>query len=348
MFSEYRRHPEMNGHELLVRHVDPVTGLHAIIAIHSTFRGPALGGCRMYPYANEMDAVTDVLRLSRGMTYKAAISNLGLGGGKMVIIGDPKKIKSRALFHEAGRFVDSLCGWYISGEDVGMTPDDCKMMAEVTPYVGGTAVTPYDGNPSPTTALGVYMAISAALKAYNGETMLHGVTCAVEGLGNVGFPLAKRLRESGAIVIASDLDPERLKRAQREFGVVPVSTEVLRMVNADIYVPCAMGGVIDDKMIDNLKVGIVCGSANNILARPEHGEQLRARGILCVPDYVANCGGLIDIFYQRAGYDLEKVNEHVRCIAYDLVLKILCRAKDEQRTPQAVADEIAELRFRRS
>lgn len=341
-------HPEFDDHEGIVVRADAATGLKAIIAIHNTVRGPALGGCRMYPYASEEDALTDVLRLSRGMTYKAAIANLPLGGGKMVIIGDPKKIKSRALFHAAGHFINSLGGRYISGEDVGMTPDDCKMIAEVTPYVGGTAETPYHGNPSPTTALGVYMAILAALKAYNGETMLHDVTCAVEGLGNVGFPLAKRLRESGAIVLASDLDAARLKHAQRELGVIPMSTEVLRMMNADIYVPCAMGGVIDEKMIANLKVGIVCGSANNILARKEHGEQLCARGILSVPDYVANCGGLIDIYYQRSGYDLEKVEEHVRCIAYDLVLKILKRAKNEQRTPQSVADEIAESRFRRS
>lgn len=348
MLSEYSGHLELDGHELLVRYIDPTTGLHAIIAIHNTVRGPALGGCRMYPYASEEDAATDVLRLSRGMTYKAAIANLPLGGGKMVIIGDPKKIKSKALFHAAGNFIDSLNGRYISGEDVGMTPDDCKMMAEVTPYVGGTAETPYGGNPSPTTALGVYMAICAALKVYNGETTLSGVTCAVEGLGNVGFLLAKRLRESGAIVLASDLDPVRLKHAQRELGVIPMATEVLRMVNADIYVPCAMGGVINDETIVNLKVGIVCGSANNILAHKEHGDQLRARGILCVPDYVANCGGLIDIYYQRVGYDSEKVEEHVRCIAYDLVLKILKRAKDEQRTPQAIADEIAESRFCRS
>jgi leucine dehydrogenase len=341
-------HPEFDGHEHRAIHYDVASGLKAIIAIHNTVRGPALGGCRMIPYASTDDAITDALRLSRGMTYKSAIADLPLGGGKMVIIGDPKTMKTLELLHAAGRFIDSFHGTYISGEDMGMTSADCKVIAEVTPHVGGVFQTAYAGDPSPITAYGVECAMRAAWRVYSGATSLKGVVCGIEGMGNVGLALARRLYQHGAIIYASDIDHEKLLRATKEMPLIAtMSTDALRRSNVNIYVPCARGGVINDATIPEFNAPVICGSANNILDRPDHADKLVERGILCVPDYVANCGGLIDIHYQRSGYDEKKVNEHVYKIAFGTTLRILRKATKMKCSPQFIADKIAESRFKR-
>jgi leucine dehydrogenase len=338
--------PEFDGHEHVAAHYDAATGLKAIIAVHNTVRGPALGGCRMIPYASVQEALTDVLRLSRGMTYKSAIADLPLGGGKMVIIGDPKTIKTPELLHAAGRFIDSFRGTYISAEDMGMTSQDCRVIAEVTPYISGVFQTAHAGDPSPITAFGVECAMRAAWRVYSGGTSLKGVVCGIEGLGNVGLVLARRLYQHGAIIYASDVDKEKLRRAVKEMPLIAtMDTNMLRISNMHIYVPCARGGVINDETLPEFKAPVICGSANNILDRPDHADQLVARGILCVPDYVANCGGLIDVHYQRVGYDEKKVNDHVYKVAFQTTLRILRRAKKEKQSPQFIADKMAESHF---
>jgi leucine dehydrogenase len=339
-------HPEFNGHESVAMHYDAASGLKAIIVIHNTVRGPALGGCRMISYANTEEALTDALRLSRGMTYKSAIADLPLGGGKMVIIGDPKTMKTPELLHAAGHFIDSFRGTYISGEDMGMTSADCKIIAEVTPHVGGVFQTAHAGDPSPITAFGVECAMRAAWRVHSGATSLKGVVCGIEGLGNVGLVLARRLYQHGAIIYASDVDNEKLLRAVKEMPLIAImDTMELRRSNANIYVPCARGGVVNDETVPEFKTPVIVGSANNILDRPIHADMLAERGILCVPDYVANCGGLIDIHYQRIGYDEKKVNDHVYKVAFQTTLRILRRAKKEKLSPQFIADTIAESRF---
>lgn len=344
----YFEHPDFAGHERTILHCDTETGLQAIIAVHNTVRGPALGGCRMFPYANTADALTDALRLSRGMTYKAAFSLLPLGGGKMVIIGDPKTIKTSELLRSAGRFVDSLNGAYITGEDMGMTSEDCRVMAETTPYVGGIVHTKYDGDPSPVTAYGVECAIRAALKVVRGTYSLKGVKCAIEGVGHVGHALAHLLHRRGAILFVSDVDQGKLVVLERELPIQVMDTESLRKASVDVYVPCARGAVVNDETVGAFQAPIICGSANNILDRPEHGQMLWDRGIFCVPDYVANSGGLIDIYYQRAGYDERAVRKHVHRITYGETKHILFSALREQCTPQSIADRIAEERFART
>lgn len=339
-------HPEFDGHESVAMHYDAASGLKAIIVIHNTVRGPALGGCRMIPYANTEEALTDALRLSRGMTYKSAIADLPLGGGKMVIIGDPKTMKTPELLHAVGRFIDSFRGTYISGEDMGMTSADCKVIAEITPHVGGIFQTAHAGDPSPITAFGVECAMRAAWRVHSGATSLKGVVCAIEGMGNVGLALARRLYQHGAFIYASDVDKEKLARAVKEMPLIAtMDTKDLRRSNANIYVPCARGGVVNDETVPEFRTPVICGSANNILDRPDHADMLVARKILCVPDYVANCGGLIDIHYQRIGYDEKKVNDHVYKIAFNTTLRILRRAKKMKCSPQSIADQIAESRF---
>lgn len=339
------QHPEFSDHEHVVMHYDRASGLKSIIAIHNTVRGPALGGCRIYPYAETDDALTDVLRLSRGMTYKSAIADLPLGGGKMVIIGNPATIKTPELLRAAGRFIHSQNGKYITAEDVGMTPQDCAVIAEETPHVSGVSSAEHGGDPSPATAYGVECAMKAAWKFQNGTVSLKGVYCAIEGLGSVGFELARRLHRLGAILYASDVDKEKLARARREFKFIEKDTRELRKMHADIYVPCALGGVVNDKTVNDFHVKIICGSANNVLEEPIHAKLLHDQGIMYVPDYVANCGGIIDVHYQRSGYDADKVRKHIRRIAYDTTFVILRRSQKESLTPAEIADEMAEQRF---
>lgn len=340
-------HSEFSGHEHVAMHYDALSGLRAIIAVHNTTRGPALGGCRIHPYANTQEALTDALRLSRGMTYKSAIADLPLGGGKMVIIGDPKKIKTPELLRAAGRFVHSLNGLYITAEDVGMTSSDCSVIAEVTPYVTGVSSPSHGGDPSPRTAFGVECAMAAAWKVKSGMTSLAGTICAIEGLGNVGLELARRLHHLGVTLYASDVDRAKLVRAKVDVPFIEVNTKELRTMDVDIYAPCALGNVINHKTVHDFNASIICGSANNILAEPLYADLLHRRGIICVPDYVANCGGIIDVHYQRSGYDAAKVEEHIRKIAYTTTSILLHRAQKESRNPTEIADEIATQRFQR-
>lgn len=340
-------HPEFDKHEHVAIHYDATSGLKAIIAIHNTVRGPALGGCRMLPYGSTEEALTDALRLSRGMTYKSAIADLPLGGGKMVIIGDPKTMKTRKLLSAAGNFIHTFLGTYISAEDMGMTSADCKVIAEVTPHVTGISNTIHGGDPSPVTAYGVECAMRAAWKVHAGTVSLRGVRCGIEGLGNVGMALARLLYRRGASLYASDVDDAKILRAVTEMPqIIAMDTTSLRKAHLDIFAPCARGGVVNTETIPEFHTSIICGAANNILQRPIHAQILKDRGILCVPDYVANCGGIIDVHYQRNTYDESMVYQHVHEIAFMTMLTILRRAQEMNCTPQDIADQIAESRFK--
>ncbi len=339
-------HLEFSGHEKVLFCHDQASGLSAIIAIHNTRLGSALGGCRMLPYRNMNAALTDVLRLSRGMTYKSAIARLPFGGGKAVIIGDPQKAKTRELLRAMGRCVDSLGGLYVTAEDMHITNDDCGVMAEVTPHVDWV-IPGFHGNSSAMTAYGVEQGILAAIRFMHRSqnATLAGHSCLIQGIGKVGFPLAHSLKQQGMKVYVTSTNKETAERARNELGVEVVSLQKMLNVPVDVYAPCATGAVINDRTVNRINASVVCGSANNILLRPEHGEMLRQRGILLVPDYVANCGGVIDAFYylQSANtYSREKVEEHVRSIAYTLAMEIFSRSILEGRATNTIADEIAE------
>ncbi|MGQ0676008.1 MAG: Glu/Leu/Phe/Val dehydrogenase dimerization domain-containing protein, partial [Rhodospirillales bacterium] len=293
MFS----HPDFDGHERVVYVNDAGAGLNAIIAIHSTALGPAFGGCRMWPYAGDAEALTDALRLSRGMTYKLAICGLPLGGGKSVILGDPKRAKTRDLLRAMGRAVESLGGRYIIADDVGTTLDDLAVMRAETRHTA--AATAAAKAPLPVTAWGVFNALRAGARHAFGRDDLKGLTVAVQGLGHVGYPLCRFLHEQGARLAVSDLDAARVRRAAAEFGAVPVEAGAIYDAGAEIFAPCALGGVLNDATIPRLKARLVCGGANNQLAEGRHGAALAARGICYLPDYLANAGGAID-FHQES------------------------------------------------
>ncbi|MDP9487124.1 MAG: leucine dehydrogenase [Actinomycetota bacterium] len=334
--------------EQLVFCRDGVTGLRAIIAIHDTTLGPALGGCRMWPYRNEEEAVVDVLRLARGMTYKAAVSGLNLGGGKSVIVGNPDQDKSGALFRAFGRFVDSLGGRYIVAEDVGTSPEDMEHVRSETPYVVGLDVARGgSGDPSPFTALGVLAGMHACAEEAFGSPSLSGLTVAVQGLGHVGYRLCRLLHEEGARLVVADLHPEAVERAAREFEARPVGPGEILSVPCDILAPCALGAVVNDETLPDLKCAIVAGSANNVLAEGRHGEALAARGILYAPDYVINAGGLINVAAELEGYDEERARERVARI-YDSVKNVIGISKRDGVPTNVAADRLALERLRRA
>jgi leucine dehydrogenase len=292
------------GHERVLFCSNPDVGLEAIIAVHSTVLGPGLGGCRMWPYASTEEALTDVLRLSRGMTYKAAAAGLNLGGGKAVIIGDAKKDKSEELLRAFGRYVESLGGFYITAEDVGTNTDDMEVVQHETRWV--TGLPPElggGGDPSPVTAFGTLQGIKAAIEHLHGDS-LKGRSVAVQGLGNVGYHLAKFLREEGAKVFGADIDAEAIEKA-RELGVEIVPTAEILEVECDVVAPCALGAVINDDSIPKLRCRVVAGAANNQLKEDRHGQELHDRGILYAPDYVINAGGLINVYNELVGYNRE-------------------------------------------
>jgi leucine dehydrogenase len=290
-------------HEQVIFCENKAAGLKAIIAIHDTTLGPALGGCRMWPYETEEEALRDVLRLSKGMTYKASAAGLNLGGGKAVIIADPKADKSEALFRVFGRFVESLNGRYITAEDVGTTVMDMEYIFMETKYVTGVAPAHGgSGDPSPVTAYGVFQGMKAAVKAAYGSESLQGKRVAVQGLGNVGKNLVKHLAESGATAIVTDIDPERCAAIKDAHGAEVVSVDEIYDVDCDIFSPNALGAVINDETLPKLKCKVVCGGANNQLAEDRHGNELRERGILYAPDYVVNAGGLINVYVEMEGY----------------------------------------------
>lgn len=334
-------HPEFDGHELIVFGHDSATGLFAVIAIHDTRLGPALGGCRMWPYQNTDEALTDALRLSRGMTYKNALAGLDYGGGKAVIIADPKQDKTPELMRAFGRKVDALGGLYITGEDVGLTPADMEMIGKATKHVRGSARNER-GDPSPYTALGVCYGIQSALAYKFGSTDLHGRKVSIQGLGNVGFSLARLLHDAGADLVVSDINRKSLERAIDAFGATSVDPENAHKVEADIFAPCALGAGLNSVSIPQLGAPIIAGSANNQLAEPADGQALAARGILYAPDYVINAGGVIAL----AKYDVEdeELEADVRQIG-ETLKTIFKRAETENAPTNVVADRIAEERL---
>ena len=325
---------------------DEATGLRAIVAIHDTTLGPALGGCRMWPYRTEEEAVADVLRLARGMTYKAAVSRLALGGGKSVIIGDPDLDKSQELFRTFGRFVDSLGGRYIVAEDVGTSPEDMESVGSETPYVVGMEATRGgSGDPSPFTALGVVEGMRACAEEVYGSPSLAGLTVAVQGLGHVGYALCRLLHEEGAHLVVADLRPGAVARAVSEFDAEPVETAGILSVPCDILAPCALGAVVNDATLPRLNCSIVAGSANNVLAEGRHGEALAERGILYAPDYVINAGGLINVSGEMDGYDEARARERVARI-YDSVKNVIGISRRDGVPTNVAADRLALERLR--
>jgi len=326
-------------HEKVFIGRDPAIGYHGIIAIHSTARGPAVGGTRVWNYANEDDALTDALRLSRGMTYKNALPALPLGGGKAVVIGDNKTLDRDAIFSAHGRFVETFGGEFITAEDVGTSPSDMEIVRRETRHVAG--LLSGTGDPSPFTARGVYRAMQAAAKHLWKSEDLGGVTVALQGCGHVGYNLAKNLHAAGAKLIVSDVDPQKTVRMVQEFDAVVVESEQILGVHADIFAPCALGAVINDRSIPQLHAQIVAGAANNQLLEDRHGEILKERGILYVPDYAANSGGVFSGCVGVLGWKPEHVAQKVDEI-YNTVLNILELAQSEDISTNKAADRIAE------
>ncbi len=335
-----------HGHEQVVFCNDPEVGLKAIIAIHSTALGPALGGCRMWPYHNEAEALTDVLRLSRGMTYKAAVAGLNLGGGKAVIIADPAKDKSEALFRAFGRHVQALGGRYITAEDVGTKVKDMAFIRMETKFVTGLSTElGGSGDPSPVTALGVFSGIQACLDAVHGNDSLKGRSVAIQGLGNVGYNLARYLHQAGATLYFCDINHERELAIQKEFGGQVVREEEFYGLEVDVLSPCALGGILNEETIPRIKAPIVAGAANNQLRdEVRDGRALHERGILYAPDYVINAGGLINVYSEIHHYPRERALHEARSIR-DVVSRILQISRAERVTPSAASDHLAEVRL---
>jgi leucine dehydrogenase len=330
------------GHEQIAMGSDPESGYRGIVAIHSTRLGPALGGTRFWSYASDDEAITDALRLSRGMTYKNAVAGLHLGGGKSVIIGDNRTPDREAIFRAHGRLVESLGGRYITAEDVGTTTSDMAFVHLETDHVAG--LVGKSGDPSPVTAHGVFRAIQASAKERWGSDDLHGKVVAIQGCGSVGRHLARELDEAGARLIVSDIDAKRTKRVADETGATVVGPDEIYGVKADIFAPCAMGGIINDDTIPQLKVEIIAGGANNQLLEERHGDILEERGMLYTPDYVANAGGVINVYGEVAGWD----SEHALMKAdeiYDTVLGVFEIAKAEKIPSYKAADRLAERRL---
>jgi leucine dehydrogenase len=333
------------GHERVVFCSNPEVGLQAIIAVHSTVLGPGLGGVRMWPYGSTEEAMVDVLRLSRGMTYKAAAAGLNLGGGKAVIIGDAKKEKSEELFRAFGRYVDSLDGLYITAEDVGTSTEDMEVVYHETRWV--TGLSPElggGGDPSPVTAFGTLQGIKAAVQ-HLGDDSLQGKSVAIQGLGSVGHHLAKFLLDEGAKVFGADIDADSIERA-RQLGVEIVPTREILEVDCDVVAPCALGAVINDNSIPKLRCRIVAGAANNQLAEDRHGQELHARGILYAPDYVINAGGLINVYNELIGYNREVAMRMARGIQGNMS-RLFEIARAQSIPTYQAADRLAEERIGR-
>lgn len=336
---------EMEDYEQVVFCHDKVSGLKAIIAIHDTTLGPALGGLRMWNYASDEEALIDALRLSKGMTYKNAAAGLNLGGGKAVIIGDAKTQKSEALFRAFGRYVQSLNGRYITAEDVNTTVADMDYIHMETDFV--TGVSPAfgsSGNPSPVTAYGVYRGMKAAAKEVYGTDSLGGKTIAIQGVGNVAFNLCRHLHEEGAKLIVTDINQEALQRAEEAFGALIVAPEDIYSVEADIFAPCALGATLNDETIPQLKVKIIAGAANNQLKEDRHGDMLEECDILYVPDFVINAGGVINVADELDGYNRDRAMKKVELV-YDAVTKVFEIAKRDHLPTYRAAEKMAEERI---
>ncbi len=335
--------PSFHDHEQVVFCYDAAVGLNAIIAIHNTTLGPALGGLRMWPYDSESEALEDVLRLSRGMTYKAALANLSFGGGKAVIIGDPKSGKTDALLERFGEFVDSLGGRYITAEDVGTSTRDLAVVRRRTKFAAG-----FDdggsGDPSPITAWGVFHGIRAAVAHRLGRPDLIGTVVSVQGLGHVGEYLCQFLHEAGAKLVVADIDAERVTRVAARFDAKSVAPEAIYTETVDVFAPSAMGAILNDETIPVLNASVVAGSANNQLAKDRHGGMLAERNILYAPDYVINAGGIININYEGSNYDAQAALDHAAQI-HGTLAELFQMAKATGKPTNLIADDLAEARI---
>jgi leucine dehydrogenase len=335
-----------DNHEQIVFCNDKDTGLKAIIGIHNTVLGPALGGTRMWQYNNEWEALNDALRLSRGMTFKSAVAGLNLGGGKAVIIGDAKTQKTPELMKRFGLFVHSLSGKYITAEDVGMETADMDLVREVTPHVTGISESKGGaGNPSPITAYGVYMGMKAAAQFKYGSAVLENKRIIVQGIGHVGESLVEHLTQEGAKVIITDINQARLDEVSAKYGAEIYTGENIYNLNADIYAPCALGATVNDSTINQLNVDIIAGAANNQLANEAiHGEILSQRGIVYAPDFVINSGGIINVYAELEGYGKDEIKRKTENI-YNTTLEILNNAEANGVTSHEASLEIAKNRI---
>ncbi|MAE70894.1 MAG: leucine dehydrogenase [Gemmatimonadetes bacterium] len=334
-----------HDHEEIVFCNDASSGLKAIIAIHNTTLGPALGGSRMWPYETAEEALEDVLRLSRGMTYKAAVAGLDLGGGKTVIIGDQKKDKSEALFRALGRFIEGLNGRYITAEDVGTSTGDMADIARETNHVRGCSQgAGGSGDPSPVTAFGALRGLQAAVKWTLDKDDLEGLTVAIQGAGQVGYYLAKQLAAKGCKLVVADIDDRRTARVKEECGARVVGTEAIFDEPCDVFSPCALGAILNSETIPRLKCKIVAGAANNQIAREEDGDAMVKRGILYAPDYIVNAGGLISVWHEGPNYNRDMVMDQVDKL-YDTTLKVFELAENYDLKPEDAAQRLAEQRI---
>lgn len=346
LFSPFKEIAKL-GHEQLVFCHDEPTGLKAIIGIHNTVLGPALGGTRMWNYANEQEAVVDVMRLSRGMTFKAAISGLNLGGGKAVIIGDAKKMKSEAFLRRFGRFIESLGGRYITAEDVNMKTRDMEYIAMETRHVTGLPESMGGGgDPSPVTAFGTYLGMKAAANKVWGNDSLEGKKVSVQGVGQVGGYLVEYLRKENAKVFITDISDERLKLVSNEYGATVVDQDELYDLEVDIYAPCALGATLNDNTLERLKCKVIAGAANNQLEdEQKHGQALLDKGIVYAPDFLINAGGLINVYAEHlGGYKRELAYQKAEKI-YATCLDILNKSEAEGIPSQKAAMELAIMRI---
>ena len=348
-------HREFDQHEQVSFFHDPASGLKAIIAVHNTNLGPALGGCRMWAYEDESKALEDVLRLSRGMTYKAAVAGVPLGGGKSVIIGDSKKDKTPALMRAMGKAVERMAGRYIIAEDVGTSVEDMVFVHENTNHVVGLPTGGADkggGDPSPVTAMGVFAGIKAAVKYRLKKDSLAGVRVAVQGLGHVGASLCKLLASEKAELLVTDMQKDRVDQMMRDFGAKAVGLNDIYGADVDVFAPCALGAIINDDTLKQLKCTVVAGAANNQLKEPKHGDALKAKNILYAPDYVINAGGLLNVYYEfqarKVGkaYNRDEALNHVNKIR-ETTEQIFKRAEKENISTAQAADREAESRFQK-
>jgi leucine dehydrogenase len=329
------------GHEQLLLSHDPSCGYFGIIAIHDTTLGPALGGTRFWQYGSTDEAITDALRLARGMTYKSAVAGINLGGGMSVIIGDNKRSDREALFRAHGRFIQTLGGRYITAEDIGTSPADMEYIKLETDHVAG--LLGLSGDPSPVTGYGVYVGMKAAARVRWGSDSLRGKTVAVQGAGKVAHYLMQHLHTENARIIVTDIDGEKVKRAVQEFGAEAVAPTAIYDQAADVYAPCALGATVNDETLPRLKVQVIAGGANNQLAEDRHGDELERRGILYAPDYVINGGGVINVYGELHRWPVERAKKKAGEI-YETLLRIFDIAKQQRIPTYRAADRLAEQR----
>jgi len=341
---------DFDQHENVVFGSDKETGLRAVIAIHDTTLGPALGGCRMFPYANDEAALKDALRLSRGMSYKSALARLPLGGGKSVIIGDPKTDKTPQLFKAMGQFIERVGGHYVAAQDSGISVADLQLVGAETDHVAGIQTALDDrnrlrsGDPSPATAYGVFIGIKAAVKHQLRTTHLDGMRVAIQGLGNVGFALAKHLSADGAQLFVSDINASNVERAVSECGAIAVDNKDIHRLDVDVFSPCALGGGLNDDTVTKIIAPIVAGSANNQLDREGHGKILQDKGILYAPDFVVSAGGIIHVHFMRSHKTWDDATAHVEHIG-DTLEEIFTRSTQSGRPTSEIALELARERI---